>query len=106
MSSESGAKDKILAGVESIKLANEIKTLFNLCKEAHGTLTQTRTDELKSEFGDAKYNSGTKKEAKEAINKYEKTTGKKYFDEALELVSKAKKEIEASYDELNTKAKT
>jgi len=50
MKDEAGAKDKILVGVESIKLANEIKKLFGFCREARGTVKSDRKAGLKGDL--------------------------------------------------------
>jgi hypothetical protein len=50
MSSETGAKDKILADINSIKLAKEIKTLFEICIRAYGNPSTSETGNIKNDL--------------------------------------------------------
>jgi hypothetical protein len=76
---------------ESIKTAEAIGNLFALCKEAYGSLDSNRAVTIISELTGYRDGDTVKKAAWTAVNLYEKTTGKKYADEALVKAEAAKK---------------
>ncbi|CAG8540059.1 8776_t:CDS:2 [Paraglomus brasilianum] len=94
MKDESGAADKILADVKGIKLATDIKTVFEDCKKAYGTLTSLEKSGLKSKLEDHKTKRSS---AWGKVNKYE-PGGKKYADEAFVKVDEGQEQDQATFD--------
>jgi len=94
MESESGAADKILANVKGIKLATDIKKVFEDCKKAYGALTSLQKNELKSTLQGHKT---SRSSAWDKVNEY-KPGGKNYADEAFKKVDEGQKEDQATFD--------
>lgn len=97
MKDESGAADKILADVKKISLANDIKAVFEDCKKAYDGVPSTEKSGLEDKL---KGHKTSRKPAWDKVNAYEKTTGEKYADKALEKVKEGRKKDQAAFDDL------
>ena len=91
-----------IESVKSISLANEIKNLFKLCKDAHGTPSTTEKTKLKADIekhrGKPQWNN---------VNAYKKTGSQKgYVEAALDKIADSKKEDKKIRAELTKQSTT
>jgi hypothetical protein len=101
MKAETGAEEKILAGVKKISVAKDIKEVFEKVKEAHDGVAADKIAGLKEDLTKFKTE---KSPAWTQINEYQKTTGKGYADEALEKLEGQKQKDENDQKEMKNAA--